>query len=98
MDKNSKFYVISYDLKNPGREYDNLFNTIKTLDGEWKHPLESVWLLYTTMDANKISDALRKDDIMDTNDLLFVCQLNAEDRQGWLDATVWQWIREKMKE
>lgn len=36
--------LISYDLKQPGRNYDDLYEAIKTL-GDWWHCLESVWIV-----------------------------------------------------
>lgn len=91
-----KFYVISYDLKNPGRDYTSLYDAIKSL-GEWQHPLESTWLIYTKEDADTITTTVRGNGNMDSNDLLFVCALQIESRQGWLPKSVWDWIRIKSK-
>ena len=33
-------YIISYDLKIPGRDYTSLYDAIKSL-GDWQHLLES---------------------------------------------------------
>lgn len=84
-------YIISYDLKVPGRDYSSLYDAIKTFD--WQHPLESTWLVITEYSADEISKLLRKDGRMDDSDLLFVCRLDPKDRQGWLDKYVWVWIR-----
>ena len=89
-----KIYVISYDLKRPGQDYDTLYEAIKGL-GEWQHPLESTWLVYSSMSADEISSTLRAEGRMDENDLLFVCQLEPKNRQGWLARTVWDWIKSK---
>ncbi|MBO7416881.1 MAG: hypothetical protein J6U22_09945 [Bacteroidaceae bacterium] len=90
---NKKFYIISYDLKVPNKDYTSLYDAIKSYI-DWQHPLESTWLIYTSDDANTISSKLRSDGNMDDSDLLFVCALNINDRQGWLDKTVWNWIKE----
>lgn len=84
-------YIISYDLKVPGRDYSSLYDAIKTF--EWQHPLESTWLVITEYSADEISKLLRKNGRMDDSDLLFVCRLDPKDRQGWLDKSVWVWIR-----
>ena len=89
-----KIYVISYDLKRPGHDYDTLYQTIKSL-GEWQHPLESTWLVYTGLSADEICSTLRADGRMDENDLLLVCPLDQKDREGWLARTVWDWIKSK---
>lgn len=88
------FYVISYDLKRPGQDYDTLYEAIKGL-GDWQHPLESTWLVYTDHTANEISQTLRAEGRMDDSDLLFVCKLDPRTRQGWLARTVWEWFKSK---
>lgn len=90
-----KFYIVSYDLKVPGRDYTSLYDAIKSYN-DWRHPLESTWLLYTTENADQISSKLRISGNMDNRDLLFVCELNIKDRQGWLDKEVWNWIKERL--
>lgn len=89
-------YIISYDLKNPGRDYSSLYDAIKKYD--WQHPLESTWLVKTEDSADNISQTLRSDGKMDESDLLFVCRLDPKDRQGWLDKSVWEWIRKFVNE
>lgn len=91
-----RFYVISYDLKILGRDYTSLYDAIKSYD-DWQHPLESTWILYTTESANDISAKLRADGRMDNSDLLFVCALDINDRQGWLDKSVWNWIKSHLE-
>lgn len=91
----AKFYIVSYDLKVPGRDYTSLYDAIKSY-GEWQHPLESTWILYTTDSADQISSMLRSEGRMDNSDLLFVCELKIDNRQGWLDRNVWTWINSKV--
>lgn len=40
----SKIFLITYDLKEPGQDYSELYEAIKGL-GDWQHPLESMWLV-----------------------------------------------------
>lgn len=61
--------MISYDLKNPGRNYNNLYEAIKGI-GSWWHCVESVWLVQTNLNSAQIRDLLRP--LLDTNDLLVV--------------------------
>jgi hypothetical protein len=89
---NRRFYVISYDLKIPGRDYTSLYDAIKSYN-EWQHPLESTWIVFSSDTANEISAKLRANGNMDNSDLLFVCALDIRDRQGWLDKSVWDWIK-----
>ena len=90
-----KFYIVSYDLKVPGRDYTSLYDSIKSYN-DWQHPLESTWLLYTNDNADQISSKLRGNGNMDNSDLLFICELNIDNRQGWLDKEVWNWIKARM--
>ena len=71
---NRRFYVISYDLKIPGRDYTSLYDAIKSYN-EWQHPLESTWIVFSSDTANEISAKLRANGNMDNSDLLFVCAL-----------------------
>ena len=73
-----------------------LYEAIKSYN-EWQHPLESTWIVCTSETANDISAKLRSDGKMDNSDLLFVCALEINDRQGWLDKSVWNWIKTRIE-
>ena len=90
---NRSFFIISYDLKVPGKDYSALFDAIKNLSGEgyWQHPLESTWVVYTTLDVNDIYEKLHS--VMDNNDLLLVLAVDPTKRQGWLAKSFWEWMR-----
>ena len=62
-------YLITYDLKKPGRDYTSLYKAIKAL-GSWCHPVESTWFVNTTQEVIAIRDSLAA--VMDTNDKLIV--------------------------
>ncbi len=81
-------YLISYDLRKPGRDYKNLHDAIKTC-GNWAKPLESVWLIDTTQKAQQIYDRIRPH--IDENDFLLVTEIG-RDRQGWLSQEIWDWL------
>lgn len=85
-----KIYSISYDLRQPGRNYSNLYDRIKLLDSSCQHPLESNWFIRSTKSAETIYDFLRP--YIDDNDLLFVAEINSENKQGWMVRTFWNWI------
>ena len=82
-------YIISYDLKNPGRDYTSLYEAIKSYK-DWQHPLESVWLVSTMDSADDIYNRVKP--TMDGNDLLFISELQVKHRQGWLAKSCWEWI------
>lgn len=89
------FYIISYDLKVPGRDYSPLYNEIKEL-GEWQHPLESTWIVATVHNENDIYNRLKP--VLDTNDLLLIFKVVPGDHQGWLAKSFWEWMRTKISE
>ena len=67
---NSK--IITYDLCSPGRNYDDLYEKIKSY-GTWAHICESTWIISTTDSCSDIRDNLKS--VIDSNDRLFVAAL-----------------------
>jgi hypothetical protein len=63
--------LISYDLRQPGRDYEPLHKWLRTFTH--CQGLESVWLLDTGWTTVQVRDELRK--LTDDNDRVFVCQL-----------------------
>lgn len=83
-------YLITYDLKTPGKEYNTLYDEIKSI-GENYHPLESTWFVKSSLSATNLSTKLRS--VIDENDSLFVVKISKQDRQGWLPKTAWEWLK-----
>lgn len=82
-------YIITYDLRKPERDYTTLYETIKEI-GNWQHPLESVWFVYTPfLDANGIYQRLRP--VIDNNDYILINKVDPLDKQGWMVRTFWDW-------
>uniref|UniRef100_UPI003FD8692B hypothetical protein n=1 Tax=Desulfovibrio sp. TaxID=885 RepID=UPI003FD8692B len=48
-------YLISYDLNAPGKNYDQLYDAIKSLGGWWHH-LDSTWIVTHAGPATAIRD------------------------------------------
>lgn len=63
--------LVTYDLKAPGRNYQPVYDYLKTFT--WCKDLESVWLLDTTTSTQTIRDELQKR--VDGNDKVFVVRL-----------------------
>ena len=68
-------YVITYDLDKPGRNYDALYEKIKSY-GTWARVTESNWVIVSEKSAVAIRDDLRT--TMDQNDRLFVIKSGVE--------------------
>ena len=86
-----KIYLITYDLRVPGKDYGGLYEAIKLVGTQWYHPLESVWIVKTSLEKaddvyNKICNAI------DQNARLFVVEIHNENMQGWLAKQFWDWL------
>lgn len=71
--------IIEYDLRSPGRDYDRLYEAIKSYPA-WAHITESTWFIKTTNSCSQVADKLKM--YMDSNDRLFVAELTG--------AAVWK--------
>ena len=63
--------IIEYDLRSPGRNYDDLYRAIKSY-GAWAHITESTWFK-TSESCVQVRDKLLAH--MDGNDSIFVAVL-----------------------
>ena len=64
--------LITYDLRQPGRDYTTLINAIKQYT-TWGYICESTWLIRTPDTCIQVRDNLKQ--YMDSNDRLFVAEL-----------------------
>ena len=93
----NKLFLIIYDLKVPGRDYNSLYDAIKAISTDYQHPLDSTWFVFTDTDrsSQSIYDELRK--TIDDNDNLFIVNMNNPlERQGWMPKNFWTWFAEKV--
>lgn len=84
--------LISYDLKQPDRNYESLYDEIKQCGTKWWHYLESVWLIKTDLDPQQCFERLHRK--IDENDYLFIVEISKQSHEGWLPKTAWEWIQE----
>jgi hypothetical protein len=85
-------YLITYDLRVPGRDYTPLYNAIKKYE-DWQHPVESTWFISSNHQANDIYNYLFS--FIDSNDRLLVIQVDRINKQGWLAKSFWDWFNSK---
>lgn len=64
--------IIEYDLRQPGRDYNVLYEAIKSY-GKWARITESTWFIKTDDTCVQVRDNLAA--MMDANDRLFVGEL-----------------------
>ena len=84
------YYLISYDLRTPGKDYTSLYAAIKQISPQWQHPLESTWFIYTSLSSGEIYNRLYIH--MDRSDRIVIIKVDEKDKQGWLSKTFWDWI------
>ena len=82
---------ISYDLRKPGRNYDDLYEIIKSAPS-WAHAMDSLWFISTGESAETWSNRLRQG--MDQNDWLFVVDITGQSRHGWMKKEIWEWLEQ----
>ena len=82
-------HLVSYDLNTPGKNYDDLINTIKNFPSYY-HLLKSAWLISTKKTTQEAYDKLKPH--IDDNDHIFVSKIT--NRQGWIPNDAWEWIKQ----
>ena len=85
-------YIISYDLLQPGQNYERLYEAIKSY-GIWAKINESLWAVVTTSSAVQIRDNLLAH--IDTNDRLIVIKSGVE--AAWRNSICKnEWLKERL--
>lgn len=87
-----KVYIVNYDLKKQGKDYEGLNKTLKTAH-TWWHYLDSCWLIKTGLSADQWADKLKQH--LDIDDYLLIVEAGS-DRQGRLPKKAWDWIYKNM--
>ena len=87
-------YIISYDLIRPEKDYARL---ITHLNGyaKWARPLESVWLIKSSLTAEQVRNAARAH--LDANDKMVVIDVTKR-AAAWVNLSqeVSTWIHEEL--
>lgn len=84
-------YLISYDLKQPGQNYSQLYEELKKA-ASWWHYLESTWIISSSESLE--TWRVRIQSQVDQNDFFIIFELNPRmNRNGWLPQKAWEWLR-----
>ena len=70
---------ISYDLHEPGKNYDRVIAVVKSL-GKWAKIHYSFWYVKTSLNADQARDAIVR--AMDSNDSVYVVD-STNNRAAW---------------
>jgi len=85
-------YIVSYELKQPRREYVEFISAIKSYD-DWAQLLDSSWAIVSDRSAVEIRDHLWE--LLDPDDGIFVIESGHE--AAWQDVRCDnQWLRDKL--
>lgn len=86
--------LIGYDLKTPGKDYNDLYKAIKSY-GTWWHHLDSTWIISTSKTPKQVANDLRNH--MDDNDNLLVIRVTNDPKYaGWLPDKAWEWLNARV--
>ncbi len=84
--------LVSYDLKKPGKDYSDLYQTLKKAK-KWWHYLDSTWLLVTDLSPKAWLEKIKP--AIDENDFVLIIQVT-NNYSGWLPKEAWEWIRDNI--
>ena len=89
-------YLISYDLNEPGKNYDDLYEAIKNAsNGTWCKPLRSVYVIQSSLSAKQIYDKLSP--CLDANDLILVIEVTKH-AYWYLNKKVSDYLQKMLQE
>jgi hypothetical protein len=84
--------LITYDLKTPGKVYNDFFQAIQT-QGEWWHFLGPTWLIWTTKTSQQVYNAIVPN--LTTKDSLLIVPI-VRPYYGYLPKAAWDWMDERL--
>lgn len=85
-------FSVSYDLNKQGKNYDGLYAALKKTD--YNHIMDSTWLVSTNETIQQLNDRLKTQ--TDDNDYLFISKVNGGEYKGWLQTSIWEWLRARL--
>jgi len=57
---------------------------------DWLRYAPNCWIVWTTTDASGWYERLRLH--MSTNDSVLICELNLQNKYGWMAQWIWDWL------
>ncbi len=80
------------------RKKDMTYEQVKEkmdLSNDWYRFRPDLWIVYTTSDEEKWFSRLSP--LVKKTGNLFICKLDINSRQGWMDEDFWSWMRREKK-
>ena len=90
-----KTYIITYYLRNREKDYDDFYNAIKENMPEYRHVMESVWIVKSDKTAGEIVHLLLPHLYLGSPraNSIFVAEINAENIEGLIGKSHWDFLR-----
>ena len=94
-----KTYIITYNLKNPSKDYMPFYNAIKNNVDDYRHIMETVWVVKTDKTATELRDKLMPFMTFENYhcDTLFIAEINGhtpESADGMIATSYWMFIND----
>lgn len=85
-------YLVSYDLRKPGQDYEKVHTAIKDLSygGIWIKPLESTWFIKSSLSSSDLYKKLKP--AFDSTDHFVILEIS-KNYDGWLPKKTWEYIK-----
>lgn len=87
----AEFFMVYIECRE-GVSYDDL-KTKMDLCRSWYRLNEKMWIIHTTSDVEKLYR--RFSSLVKESGSLFICHLDIENRQGWMNKKFWDWLKNK---
>ena len=81
-------YLVSYDLSSPKRNYNDLYERLKSYES-WAHIMQSTWCIKTNYSAAQVRDYLRE--VIDADDHMIVVAFG-NTWASWLNNDMNEWL------
>ncbi|NQU85155.1 MAG: hypothetical protein HQ541_05280 [Mariniphaga sp.] len=89
----AKFYHI-HIIPNEGVTKKDIQKKIE-LSLDWFKYGKSVWIIYSNSDVKKLW--VRYKPLITPGGNLFICELNVNNRNGWMNKAFWNWLQKPRK-
>ena len=83
-------YIVTYDLRKPGRNYGDLYNYLKSF-GSWCKITESTWAVVTSSSSVEVRDGISR--VVDSGDVYAVISSGSSGAWAGTGSEVTDWLK-----
>jgi len=85
--------LVTFALRNPQRDYDSFFVTLRGNSAQWLHYIDSTIVVYTPYSPDALITRLMPH--FERTDSVLIVPITSP-INGWLPQEAWNWITERM--